>query len=189
MNLFHKLPIRVFLFCSLALLAVMSGCDSGEPDDDAGENELITRVTLILTPVAGGDLIIAEAEDPDGDGANLTIDSLQLTSGAIYQGEITLFDGVNNEDITAEVEDEEEEHQFWYTAEGGIADRVTVAITDTDANDLPVGLAFTVSVSVGADTTGTMNVVLNHYEEGEKEGTDRSDETDIDIDFPVSIIQ
>ncbi len=188
MNHLLKSTSFVSLFLFMALLVVLPGCDSGEPDDDAGESELITRVTLTLTPMAGGDPVVAVAEDPDGDGANLTIDPIDLVPGTTYLGEIELFDGVNDEDITAEVEAESDEHQFWYTAEGGIAGRVTVAITDTDANDLPIGLTFTVTVTAGAATTGTLNVVLSHYDESPKTGTDRSDESDIDIDFPVTLV-
>ncbi|MEZ4696908.1 MAG: hypothetical protein R2832_10875 [Rhodothermales bacterium] len=62
-----------------------------------------------------------------------------------------------------------------------------MAITDTDENSLPVGLEFTVTVSSGAAATGTLNVVLSHYDDVVKNGTTRSDESDIDIDFPVTI--
>jgi hypothetical protein len=188
MNHLLKSTSFVSLFLFMSLLVVLPGCDSEEPDDDAGESELITRVTITLTPMAGGDPVVAVAEDPDGDGANLTIDPIQLVPGTTYLGEIELFDGVNDEDITTAVEDEAEEHQLWYTAEGGIAGRVTITITDTDANDLPVGLTFTVTVSAGGGATGTLNVVLSHYDEGPKNGTDRSDESDIDIDFPVTLV-
>ena len=168
-------------------LVFASGCDSEDPGDDAGESELITRVTLTLTPSGGGTALTAVASDPDGDGANLTIDNLTLAAGTTYNGTIQLLDGINNEDITAEVEQESDAHQFWYTAEGGIASRVTVAISDTDENSLPVGLEFTVTVSSGAAATGTLNVVLSHYDDVVKNGTTRSDESDIDIDFPVTI--
>ncbi len=188
MNHLLKSTSFVSLFLVMALLIVLPGCDSGEPDDGAGERELITRVTLTLTPMAGGTPIEAVAEDPDGDGANLTIDPIQLVPGTTYLGTIELYDGVNDEDITAEVEEEADEHQFWYTAEGGIAGRVTVAVTDTDANGLPLGLAFTVTVTAGDAASGTLNVVLSHYDEGPKNGTDRSDESDIDIDFPVTLV-
>ncbi len=177
----------VSLVALMAVFLTFSGCDSEEPEDPVGESELITRVTLTLTPMGGGSALVAVAEDPDGDGANLTIDTIALTSNTTYTGTITFFDGINNEDITAEVDEEAEEHQVWYAISGGAAGRVTVTTTDTDGNGLPLGLSFTVEVSDGAAATGTMNVVLSHYDEAPKNGTERSDESDVDIDFPISI--
>lgn len=179
---------RLTTLLALVALVTMTGCDSEEPDGDAGENELITRVTVTLTPMSGGSAIVAIAEDPDGDGANLTVDAIQLSADETYNGTIALYDGVNDFDITDEVEEEAEEHQFWYTASGAIADRVTITVTDRDDNNLPVGLAFTVTVSEGAAASGTFNVVLSHYDDAPKTGTDRSDESDIDIDFLLSIV-
>ncbi|MEZ4700562.1 MAG: hypothetical protein R2834_09550 [Rhodothermales bacterium] len=187
----NNLPNTLRIVSSLALVAAipfLSGCDSEEPDPSAGETEFITQVRLTLTPMSGGSAVVVQADDPDGDGANLTIDAIQLTAGETYTGTIVLYDGVNDEDITAEVQAEAEEHQFWYQAEGGIADRITVTITDQDANNLPIGLAFTLAVSDGGAATGTFNVALSHYDASPKDGTGRSDETDVDIDFPVSIV-
>lgn len=181
--------IRTLLLVTMIAtgLVLASACDSESPDDHSGESELITRVTVTLTPEGGGAAVVAVAEDPDGDGANLQIDPINLVSNTTYSGVIGFFDGINNEDITAEVDEESDEHQLWYTPEGGIASRVAVTVTDTDANELPVGLAFTLTVSDGPAATGVLNVVLSHYDEVVKDGTTRSDETDVDVDFPVTI--
>ena len=85
------------------------------------------------------------------------------------------------------VEEEADEHQFFYTVEGDAASRMTVEITDVDINDLPVGLEFTVSISSGGAAAGVLNVVLFHYDDVEKDGTSQSAESDIDIDIPVTI--
>jgi hypothetical protein len=178
----------VSMLALLSLSALYVGCDSEEPEDGVGEEELITRVTVTLAPNVSGAAIEAVADDPDGDGTNLTIETITLQTNTTYTGMIELEDTVNGADITAEVEEEAEEHQFWYTPEGGVADRLAMTITDRDANDLPVGLQFTVTVSAGAGASGTLNVVLSHYDESPKTGTNRSDESDIDIDFPVTIL-
>ncbi|HEX9658873.1 MAG TPA: hypothetical protein VGA18_01175, partial [Rhodothermales bacterium] len=70
---------------------------------------------------------------------------------------------------------------------GGAAGRVTVTITDEDDNGLPVGLAYTVDVSAGGAASGTLRVILSHFDEEPKNGTDQSDETDVDVTFPVNI--
>ncbi len=176
-------PVLLF-----ALTIVFTGCDTDEPDPQgAGETELITKITLTLTPQSGGTPIIAVADDPDGDGVGLIIDDLVLTANTTYTGTIEIRDDVNGEDITNEVRSEADEHQLWYTFAGDVASRVTVTITDTDSNNLPLGLTFTVAVSDGPPVSGTLNVVLSHYDETPKDGTTLSGESDIDIVFPVEV--
>ena len=172
----------------LVLGFAVSACDSDDPDDDGpGEEELITRVTVTLTPAGGGNAVVATANDPDGDGSNFQIETMTLAANTTYTGMITVTDEINNEDITEEVEEEADEHQFFYIPGGGVADRVTVTYDDTDGNGLPLGLEFTVAVSDGAAASGTMQVVLSHYDEGPKDGVNQSDESDVDITFPLEI--
>ncbi len=184
----YKLKSGKLLILLLILSSVTTGCDSEVPDlEDAGEKELITNVTISLSPEGGGQDIIAVANDPNGDGAGFVIDNIELTSNTSYMGTITVRDDVNGEDITAEIEEEGDEHQFWYTPAGDAASRLTVTITDMDANGLPVGLEFTVAVSAGGAETGTLNVILSHYDDAPKDGVTRSDESDIDLIFLVNI--
>ena len=184
---------------ALALLGSLSltACDSGEPDDDgAGEEELITQVTLTLTPTTGGAPVTISASDPDGDGAGLTFSpaTLALRPGTTYDGTIELRDTINGEDITGEVEEEAEEHLFRYTLTPASAGTVTVTDTESDytsvnenGGDYAVGLAFRVVTASGASGTGTMNAVLYHFDDGPKtSSTATSDEIDVDVAFPVS---
>ncbi|MEM1128803.1 MAG: type 1 periplasmic binding fold superfamily protein [Bacteroidota bacterium] len=182
-------PISKYLtgaLCLVLFAVVLAGCDSNEPDDDGpGETELITRVVLTLT--GGGETISATANDPDGDGTNFQIDDIILTAGTTYTGSFEIADDINGEDITAEIEEENAEHQFFFTVGGAASSRVTVTINDQDENNLPVGLDFTVAVSDGDASSGTLRVILSHYDDEPKNGTDRSDETDFDITFPIAI--
>lgn len=175
-------------FAFLFLCAfVIVGCDSDDPDEDgAGEEELITRVTITLTPTTGA-AVVAVADDPDGDGSGFQIGTITLAANTTYTGTIQVTDEINGENITEEVEEEADEHQFWYTPSASISDRVTVTINDQDSNGLPLGLAFTVTVSDGGAASGEMQVVLSHYDEGPKDGVTLSDESDVDIAFPVEI--
>ncbi len=50
-----------------------------------------------------------------------------------------------------------------------------------------MGLEYTVTVTAGAAASGTLNVVLSHFDAAPKDGVNRSDESDVDIDFPVNI--
>ncbi len=180
---YHRISLSLLVF----LLVLFAGCDSEEPTEGPGEEELITRVTLTLSPAGGGANVVAEATDADGDGTNFQIGTLALTANTTYTGSITVYDDINDEDITAEVEEEADEHQFFYLPGGGVASRVTVTITDEDSNALPVGLDFTVAVSAGDAATGTIQVILGHYDEAPKDGVTQSDESDIDLVFPVTI--
>ena len=179
-------PIRRTFFFALALSLFLTACDSTEPDEGAGEEELITRAVLTLVDSQSNPMMVT-ATDPDGDGTNFQIDTINLTAGETYSGSIGFFDDINGEAITPEIEEEDDEHQLFYTPGGGAVGRVVVTVNDQDGNGLPVGLDFTVAVSAGAAASGTLNVVLSHYDDEPKNGTDRSDETDIDVTFPVNI--
>ena len=172
----------------LVLGFAVSACDSDDPDEDGpGEEELITRVTVTLTPAGGGSAITVSANDPDGDGTNFQIDDLTLSANTTYTGSIEVSDEINGEDITEEIEEEADEHQFFFFPGGGVANLLTVTATDLDGNGLPVGLAFSLVVGDGASSSGTLRVVLSHYDEGPKDGVTQSDESDFDISFPVDI--
>jgi len=179
--------------CGAALFLFSTGCDEDDPAQPEEENpqELITKVTLTLTETGTTNTTSVSFSDLDGSGGNApTIGTLTLGVGKTYTGTIALLDETKNpvENITEEVEEEADAHQFFYTVGGGIAGRLNVAITDVDSKNLPVGLEYTLTVTPGAAASGTLNVVLSHYDESLKDGVTPSDETDVDIDFPVSIV-
>jgi hypothetical protein len=184
--LFHWL-LAAALFL---LLPLATGCDSEEPEGEGpGEEELITRVLLTLTRTDGPvGTATAEASSPSGigGGTGLTVGTLRLVAGATYSGTVQLFNGT--EAVTAEVEDEADEHQFFYTASGALAGKVTFTPTDRDSNNFPVGLAFTVAVAGDALGTGTVHIQLGHYDEQRKDGTTVSSETDLDFEMPLEVV-
>ncbi|MDZ7359654.1 MAG: hypothetical protein ONB46_02850 [candidate division KSB1 bacterium] len=191
-----KLPYWILVVAAFALLAV-SGCkdNPADPGED-NEQELITSVTLNLTELdAAGNptatIVSVNFKDPDGPGGTApTIGTLTLKAGKNYKGTIKLLDETKNpaEDIAAEIKREADAHQFFYTPKDGIVGRVTVTITDRDSRNLPLGLEYNLAVTAGAAASGKLNVVLSHYQPASKKnGTTRSDESDVDIDFPVNI--
>mgnify|MGYP000017558532 FL=1 len=183
---------------ALALLGALtlSACDSGEPDGPPNEEELITQVSLTLTPIGGGSAITIVASDPDGDGAGITFSpsALALSPGTTYNGTIELRDTINAEDITEEVEEEAEEHLFRYTLAPASAGTVTITDTESDyssedenGGDFAVGLTFQVTTAAGASGIGTLDAVLYHFDDAPKpSSTATSDEIDVDIAFPVA---
>ena len=180
---FPKLLVVTFS----VICATMMACDSTEPEDHGpGDQELITRVALTFES-GDGTSHTAAANDPEGDGRDFMVDTIKLSSGTSYTGSVELTDEINKEDITEEIKEEGDVHQFFYTVGGAAASQLTVNITDKDENGLPVGLAFTATVADGPATTGTLRVVLGHYDDVVKNGTNLSNETDIDVTFPVEI--
>mgnify|MGYP001466780693 CR=1 FL=1 len=176
-------------------LLMFWGCEDDPTNPENGnEQELITTVTLSLTENGTSNVVSATFKDLDGDGGTApTIGMLTLNAGSTYTGKVELLDESKNpaEDITEEVKEEAEAHQFFYTPQGALDGRLTVTVTDKDSNNLPVGLEFTVAVSAGGAVTGSatnsLNVVLSHFDNTPKNGADRSDESDIDINIPVTI--
>jgi len=185
------------LFAAAFLAAFVASCDDdpSSVEEGPGEEELITQVTLTLTELDGQgnptqNTVTVEWTDEDGEGGNApVIGTLILEAGKSYSGSIELLNTTETpaEDITEEVQEEADEHQFFYELSGPGADRVAVEYADTDSNGLPVGLSYVVIVADGNPTTATLNVVLSHFDDGPKNGTDKSDESDIDINIPVDI--
>lgn len=199
----------LFLLAAAALL-VVTACDSTEPDEgEAGEQELISNVTLTLTPQGGGSAVTAEAvfDESGALDASASQRTLTLAAGTAYGGSIDFrnrfADDAEEQDITAEVRAEAMEHQVFYAPQSALASALTATYADdeTDYADVieggtpragvPVGLAFTVDVSGdAASTSGDLRVVLGHYDERPKnaqESIDDVPERDVDVTFQVTV--
>jgi len=176
-------------FSLMALIAVGCNDNPSSVEEGPGEEELITQVNLSLDGDDGSTATVSWT-DEDGPGGNdPVIGTLQLQAGTTYAGTIELLNTTEDpaEDISQEVREEDDEHQFFYMLSGSGSGRVTIEYADQDENGLPVGLEYTVTVSDGSAETATLNVVLSHYVDAPKNGTDRSNDTDIDINIPVDI--
>lgn len=181
-------------FSLLALIAVTTlfyACDDDDPFIPV-EEEVITNLTLVLTPDGGGSTVTLTFSDPDGDGGSApTITTAPLAANTIYTGAITLLNESVTpvEDITSEIAAEQEEHQFFYVISAGT--NLMAEYADQDADGNPVGLTST--YTTGDSSTGEMTVILRHEPNkdatGVKEGdsTNAGGETDIEVTFPIEI--
>lgn len=180
------LPLVVF---TGLLFTACSNDDDSDIPQPVNEEEVITTLTVTLTPDAGGDAVTLKKFDADGDGPEapkVTV-SGKLIPGATYAGSIVLLnETVNPADIiTREVEEEGNEHQFFYHA-GGELD-VTTAYGNTDDNGNPLGTEFT--LTAGEASTGTLTITLRHEPKKPNDGTlaDAAGETDADATFSITV--
>ena len=165
----------------LVLLAAAVGCEDVEGDtDDHGhshdENEVITTVVLTFSPTGGGDDLVFRWADPDND-ANPTIDDIVLADADDYSLSMTFLNELEDpaEDITEEINDEDDEHQVFFTgsavqspATGANGDAIlTQQYSDQDGGGLPIGL--TNAITTLGTGTGDLTVTLRHLppEDGE----------------------
>lgn len=183
--------MKTIKFLSLVLFAsqLFVSCSSDDNDPDpVNEEETITTMTVTLVPQGGGDTITLQSRDLDGDGPNAPVVTVSgnLAGNTAYNGTIVLLNETETpaEDITEEVAEEDDEHQFFFVTSGSIA---SVTYGDTDGNGNPVGIVFTLNT----DTAGaaTIAITLRHEPKKPNDGTlaDAGGETDITQTFNLTI--
>jgi hypothetical protein len=170
------------------LLTALSACGESATEP-GGEQEVISRVTLTLTQSGTSTTVTSYIDDPDGNGSqspSAQVGPLRLVPGATYTGTVKFENRLVSppEDITKEVQEEANEHRVFYTVTGS---GLTVTTTDLDSQGRPLGLRFNaVTASTGS---GSLRVVLCHYDDSPKNAsaTSCTGDTDIDLSFTYSI--
>lgn len=169
------------LVSQLGLVGVLalSGCPAdGDDHDHDHESEVITTVRLTFTPQGGGTPVVAAFTDPDGDGGmSGSSEPIVLAAGTTYDLAVEFLNELEDpaEDITAEIEEESEEHQIFVLgnavegpatpASAGAVLRHDYADAESDyggtvGDDLPVGLANTIVARAAG--SGRLTVMLRH---------------------------
>lgn len=178
-----------FFAIALSTMLAFTACE--KTPDVPNEEEVITTVNYMLTPVGGGTPITMTFTDLDGDGGNApTIVGGTLDTNETYNGAITLFNASETpiENITTEIESEKEEHQFFFSS---TISGVNIAYADQDADGNPVGLAN--RLSTGNAGSGNVTITLRHEPNKTASGvaggdiTNAGGETDIEITFPINV--
>ena len=183
-----KLIIRLLSISILIILLTLSSCS----DDETvipNEEELITTLIFTLTPDGGGTPVVFSFRDLDGDGGNDPV----IVNGILdpqrqYSGSIQVLNESESpaEDITLEVEEEAEEHQFFFAIENGL--NLTFEYDDLDADQNEIGLE-TVWIT-GFDSSGDVTITLQHEPMKPNTGlADAGGETDIEVTFEVTIAE
>jgi hypothetical protein len=169
-------------------------------EDPNEEEEVINEVVLTFTPTGGGSAVTATWFDADGDGVgNPTIDDINLAPNTAYEMAITLANTLENEDKTEEIEEEDDEHMFFFefttdifsdpSGNGNVDNRADpLNYNDQDDNGFPVGLS--TNWTTGGGTSGSdFRVILKHQPGGIKTATSGSSDggTDVNINFVINI--
>ncbi|WP_313790933.1 type 1 periplasmic binding fold superfamily protein [Allomuricauda sp. SCSIO 65647] len=173
----------------LALTGVLftSCSDDDDTPEEVNEEEVITTMTITLDPVGGGDSVVFQTRDEDGDGPNPpVITAPNLAGNTTYNGSIELLNETEDpaEDVTEEVEEEDDEHQFIFEVSGAV-DSATATDEDDDGN--PVGLSFDLVTSTAG--AATLTVTLRHEPTKPNDGTlaGAGGETDITATFSFDV--
>ncbi|MGO4911421.1 type 1 periplasmic binding fold superfamily protein [Leeuwenhoekiella sp. W20_SRS_FM14] len=194
--------MKTIKYSILALVALIN-LNSCSSDDDStpeiiNEEEVITTVEVVLTPTTG-DAVTLKSIDLDGDGPNAPVLSVSgpLQVGMLYNGVVTLKNETVSpvKVINEEIEEEADEHQFFYRITGGLD--ATVTYTDSENDYLsnnstnPVGLQF--SLQANAASSGGLTITLIHEPAKDAAGvvngdiTNAAGETDVEQTFNLSI--
>ena len=187
--------IKNIIVLTVALSALfVTGCKKDDDDPTpstnnnnppAHEEELITSVILSFVDTAGVQPSVQYAfRDPDGDGGNAPTqhDTIRLVANTYYNATIQLLNESESpaEDITLEVQDEDDEHLFCYAPSNT---NVSVVRTDTDGT-YEVGI--TTFWDTGAIASGETTVTLKH-QPGIKDGTCAPGDTDVEVTFVTEV--
>ncbi len=191
------------------------GDDDGHDHDHDGneETEVITTVTLTFTS-EGGETVTASFQDLDGDGgASGTSEPITLAADTTYTMTLEFVNELEDpaEDITAEIEEEAEEHFVLVYGDvdgpasaGGNLLAHAYADVESDyaenavGDDLPVGLSNTITTNAAG--MGELSVMLRHLPQINDEpqktadlpmvfqgGSDIAGDVDVDVTFDVTV--
>ena len=173
-----------YLLVGLLSVVIISCSKDDDSPEPINEEEVITTMTVVLNP---GNITL-KSQDLDGDGPNapnVTV-SGNLSANTTYTGSVTFLNELESpaEDITEEVEEEDDKHQVIFVS-SGVALSVSDLNTDGNGNDL--GTQF--SLSTAAAGSGTLRIVLRHEPTKPNDGTlaGAAGETDIDVSFNVTV--
>lgn len=192
--------IQNFKLYALTLVTALTFSSCSNDDDTpkpVNEEELITTVTAIYTPVGGGTAITLQYKDLDGEGANAPVITVSgpFAKNKTYNGNVTFKNDLANpaEDITPEILEEGLDHQLFYQTTGTLnAFTYGTAASNFDTNGKPIGLQ---SVFVTTEAaSGTLTITLRHEPNKSAANvasgdiTNAGGSTDSEVTFSISVL-
>ena len=182
------MKINKFLPMLLLLLVTAASCSK---DDDplpevVNEEEVITTMEVTLT--SGASVITLKTQDLDGDGPNAPVVTVSgnLAAGTTYDGVMKFLNELESpaKNITEEVEEEDLEHQVFFTVGSGLD--VTTEYSNFDSAGNNLGTQF--KLTAGSASSGNLTFSLVHEPTKPNTGlASAGGETDIDATFSITI--
>tara|TARA_B110000459_G_scaffold138006_1_gene150524 strand:+ start:120 stop:689 length:570 start_codon:yes stop_codon:yes gene_type:complete len=189
------MKLNKLLILSITGFVSFSSCKKDDPVTPVipNEEEVITTLIYTLRDTADAtNTITLTYRDLDGDGNNAPVISNGiLNTSSVYAGSIVLLNETDTNDvenITLEVLEEDEDHQFFF-----VSTVSAVTYNDSDSLGNPIGVSTILTTGLAA--TGNLTITLKH--EPNKGATGVSDgdmtnaggETDIEVSFPINVVQ
>lgn len=191
------------------ILLLTGSCHDNDPQKE-DVPELITKATLTFSPSGGGTAVVVSATDPDGEGVqDIKVDGdINLDKDRTYILTLTLINGLAQPgeeayDVTREVEEEGDEHQFFFSwtnntfsnpAGNGNIDTSSDPLNysgganSKDVNGRPLGLTTTWTTASTPTTGASFRVMLKHQPDLKSDTSNATQgETDLDITFTLNI--
>ena len=180
--------MKFFKYALLASTLIFASCsdDDDNTPEPVNEEEVITTLTVTLE--SGSDTVVMQYQDLDGDGpdaATVTV-SGSLNANTTYDGSIVLLNETESpaENVTEEIEEEDLDHQFFYTVGSGLD--VAAEYVDADSEGNPLGLSFI--LNTGVASSGGLTFTLRHEPNKPNTGLENAGgSTDIEVTFDVTV--
>lgn len=177
--------MKFLKYSLLASTLIFASCtDENDTPPVVNEEEVITTLTVTLD--SGTDQIVLQYQDLDGEGSDPAVITVSgsLSVNTVYNGSIVLLNEIEGENINEEIEEEDLDHQFFYTVGSGL--NVTTDYADADSMGNPLGLSFILTTSEAS--SGALTFTLRHEPNKPNSGLDNAGgETDIEITFNVTV--
>ena len=184
--------MKFFKYALLASTLIFASCSKDEPlPAPVNQEEVITTLTVMLEnsfDSGGSDTVVMQYQDLDGDGpdaATVTV-SGPLSNNTAYDASIVLLNETEDpaENINEEIQEEDLDHQFFYTVGSGLD--VTTEYNSFDSAGNPLGLDFYL-VTAGA-SSGGLTFTLRHEPNKPNTGLENAGgETDIEVTFDITV--
>jgi len=186
-----------YLLYAVLTLFIFTACEEDEAaPEEENEVEVFTDVKLVFTPAGGGAAVEAAAQDPDGAGVQelQVLGAIDLVANTEYTLTMVIENCLESpcELMNEEIEEEDEEHQFFFSftndaftspAGNGNIDTASDPLNYNDADGNGNSIGLNTSWTTGSASSGTFTVQLQHQPDVK---TATSGATDGDTDFALT---
>lgn len=202
-NFLRKKNSLIALFLAAVFITGCKKDDDSVPEEE-NELEVITDVKLIFTNVDDDtDVVEARAQDPDGAGVQelVILDEIELKTNTSYTLTFEIMNNLESpgEDIRAEILEEDDEHQLFFSYTDGVFSNPAgngnidnaadpMRYNDTDGNGNPLGLSTTWTTSSEETNEASFTVRLQHQPDIKTATSGAEDgDTDFNLQFDLHI--